>query len=120
MNVHQMRVEHLRGKLRIVFRSVIVDTDGESRTDRGGCNATNQKSHVFPIPNKIVLGGRVKIYSVIREHLDIRLKIQTSTNQLFLGLKTTGKDLNGGDPKKYFSKQPLGRHSVTKIVSNLQ
>ena len=101
-----------------IFRSVIGGKDGESKTDRKVWNVTNQKAREFPIPNEIVLSGRINIYSIIREYLEIRLKIQTSTNQFSLGLKTTVKDLCGGDTKKYFMKQPLGRHSFTKIVSN--
>ena len=51
MTIHQMRVEQLRVKLRIIFRSVIGGTDGESKADRGKWNAINQKARVFPIPN---------------------------------------------------------------------
>ena len=50
--------------------------------------------------------------------MDIRLKIQTSTNQFFLRLKTTGKDLYGGDPKKYLRSSHWAG-PLTKIVLNL-
>lgn len=59
MTVHQMREEQLRGELCIVFRSIIGGIDGQSKTELSGWNATAQKTIVLPIPNEIVLGGRL-------------------------------------------------------------
>ena len=84
-----------------------------------GYNHANDRARVFPIPDEILLGGRINFYGVIKEYLGIRMKIDSATNRFFMGLKTTGRGLTSSDPKQYFTKQPLGMNSFNNIVKNL-
>ena len=119
LTVNQLQEEKLRGINCIVFRSVVGGTAGESKTDIGGWKGAGDRPRVIPIPDEILLQGRINFYGVIKEYLNIRKRVQTNSKQFFLSIKTTGKDRKSGDPNKYFTSQNLGKNTFSTIVERV-
>ena len=77
--MYQLRVEQLRGRLCIVFRSLTRGSKIESKMTIGGFEFDGDQVRGFPIMNEILLGGRINFYGVIKQHLKIRRAIKTAS-----------------------------------------
>ena len=119
LTINQMTEERLWGVPCIVFRTLQGGSEGESKNESGGWEGAGQRANVFPIPNEILLGGRVNFYSLIKEYLSVRRAIKADSKRFFLGVKIVGKDLHLGDPKKFNTKLNLGKNLFNAVFKGV-
>ena len=116
LTMDQLREETVRGTACIVFRSLVGGKEGQSKTETGGWKGAGDRARIFPTPDEILRDGRVNFYSIIKEYIGVRNRIDTDSKQFFLSVKTNGHDLRPGNPHKYFTKQSLGKNTFRVIV----
>lgn len=76
------------------------------------------KSSFISNPDEKLQGVQAIFYKIIKEYLDIRQDAQTDSNRFFLSTKSMCKGLISKDPKKFFTRQNLGKNIFNAIIKN--
>ena len=87
LTVGQLREQRFRGIHCIVFHSISGVLEGQRKTECGVNNRANDRARVFLIPDEVLLGGRFNFYGLIKDHLVMRMNIESTTNRFHMGLK---------------------------------
>lgn len=113
LTTDHFKKQHVRGKAAWVYTGKIVGYDGTAKGAGGGVRAIKRLPLVIPIYDVALLDGTLNVYEVIDTYMRYRLQLPISTNRLLLGARSgrTGTDIS-----TFFTNQPLGKNTFSRIV----